>query len=133
MNLENRIRKMEQQLGRAQAPEDNLEEVLERARAESEAVEGLSADNLAALAGDQAQTQRLRMNALSRLSHTLPGPEGDKWRDRLKAMEQAELDALKSELDSMAPGPGRHLLEHLIRAKEQIRNNNEGPRSGSLV
>jgi hypothetical protein len=124
VTLESRIRQMEQQLGNAaQSSEDNLEETLERARAESEAVAGLSADDLVALAGDEAQPERVRMNALSRLSHTLPGPEGDKWRDKLWAMEQAELEALKSELDSMAPGPDRYFLEHWIRAKEQIRNN----------
>jgi hypothetical protein len=123
MNLENRVRKMERQLSSAQAPEDNLEEALERARAECEAVAGMSEADMAALAGDEAQPERVRMNALSRLSHTLPGPEGDKWRDKLWAMEQAELEALKSELDSMASGPDRYFLEHWIRAKEQIRNN----------
>jgi len=123
MNLESRIKKMEQRLSAAQSPEDNLEEALERARAEMETVAGLSADDMTALVGDEAQPQGVRMNALSRLSHTLPGPEGDKWRDRLKAMEQAELEALKSELDGIPPGPDRYFLEHWIRAKEQIRNN----------
>jgi hypothetical protein len=128
MRLENRIKRMEQQIGNAaQAPEDNLEEVLDRARADFEeqaaALAGLTVDELAALAEDEAQPERVRMNALSRLSAAFPGPEGDKWRDRLKAMEQAELDALKSELDGIPPGPDRYFLEHWIRAKEQIRNN----------
>ena len=123
MNLESRIKKMEKRLSAAQSSGDDLEEVLDRARAESEAVAGLSVDDLAALARDEAQPERVRMNALSRLSYTLPGPEGDKWRDRLKAMEQAELEALKSELDGIPPGPDRYFLEHWIRAKEQIRNN----------
>jgi hypothetical protein len=129
MRLENRIKRMEQQLGSAAQSADamSLEETLAAARDEIErrydVLKDMPAADMEALVEDNAQALKLCMDAAQSLSAALPGPDGDKWRDKLKAMEQAELEALKSELDSMAPGPGRHLLEHLIRAKEQIRNN----------
>ena len=84
MRLENRIRKMEQQLGNAAQSADamSLEETLAAARDEIErrydVLKDMPEADMEALVEDNAQALKLRLDAAQSLSAALPGPDGDK-------------------------------------------------------